>query len=124
VDLAQPQPPIISRTPIDDKRRSIASKAVDRYPPTRLAPRADHDNLIVVRQVHLFRCHFDTKHRSLKWHLEALLQHGVEADYLLGFVVGVDRCLLDERVELNFRTFRWAPKPVPLLLPPEMEPLR
>jgi hypothetical protein len=74
----------------------------------RLAPRADHDNPIVVRQVYLFRCHFDTKHRSLKWHLKALLQHGVEAYYLLGFVIGVDRCLLDERVDLGFRHFRGA----------------
>jgi len=74
----------------------------------RLASRTDRDDLIVVRQIYLLHRHLDTEHLGLERYFEALFEHGVEAHCLLGFVVSIDRCLLDERIELGFRHFRDA----------------
>src|SRR5580704_17420382 len=72
----------------------------------RLAPRADHDDLIVVGQVDLLHRHLDAQHLGLEWHVEVLVEHRVESHHLLGFIVGVDRRLLYERVEFGFRDLR------------------
>jgi hypothetical protein len=74
------RPSAVGVNPFRTLRRRARKRKIDyRYALARLAPRADHDDLIVVGQVDLLHRHLDAQHLGLEWHVEVLLEHRVES---------------------------------------------
>lgn len=66
----------------------------------------DGDDLFTTIQVNAFDGDLDAKDLRLEGNFEVVVQHREDAGDLLGLVVGVDRSLLDERVEVALRDAR------------------